>query len=81
MVARGLHENRYGTGHDDGMQHRLVAVSIDHHHIPWGYRVVPDDFVRGTRSVGDKKAMIRIENTRCIAFTLANRTIMVEQLT
>ena len=81
MVARGFEENRDRTGHDDGVQHRFVAIAVDHHHIPRGHRVVPHHFVGGAGAIGDKKAVVCIENARSIALALANRPVMVQQLT
>jgi hypothetical protein len=45
MIAGGLQKDRYRAGHHDGMQHALVAVAINQHHIVGGHRGMPDDLV------------------------------------
>ncbi len=80
VIARGLQENWNGTGHDDRVQDRHVAIAIHHHHVIGCHRVVPDHLVAGTGAIGDKKAVISIEDARRIALALANGTVVVEQL-
>ena len=42
--------------------------------------MVPDDFVGGAGAVGDKKAVVGIENSRGVALALTNGPVVVEQL-
>src|SRR5450756_2441136 len=81
VVARGLQKYRNRPGHDDRVQDGHVAIAVHHHHVVGRHRVVPHHLVAGAGAVGDKKAVVRIENPCCIAFTLANGTVMVQQLT
>ena len=63
------------------MQHRLVAVAVDHHDVARRDGGVPDDLVRGGRAVGDEEQVIAAEDARGIALARRHRTGMVEQLT
>ena len=77
VIARRFQKDRNRTGHDDGVQDRLVAVAVNHHHIIGRHRVVPDHLVAGTGAVGDEKAVIGVEDTRRIALAFADRAVMV----
>ena len=80
MVARRLHENRDGTGHDDAVQDGLVAVSVNDHHIAGGNGMVPDHLVRCARAIGHEEAMVSVENPCRIAFGRADGAVVVKQL-
>ena len=58
-----------------------MAIAIDHHHIAWGYCVVPHHFVGGAGAVGHKETMVCIENAGGIAFAFTNGAIVIKQLT
>ena len=58
-----------------------MAIAVDHHDIVWRHGVVPNHFVGGAGAVGHKEAVVRIEDTRRVAFALANCAVVVEQLT
>ncbi|OIQ68313.1 hypothetical protein GALL_500970 [mine drainage metagenome] len=81
VVAGRLQKHRNSTGHDNGVKYRLVAIAVNNNHIVGCHRVMPDHFVAGTCAVSDKKTMVSIENSCRIALALANRSVMVEQLT
>ena len=80
VVSFGRQENRHRTGHDDRVQNRFVAISIDDHDVTGGDGRVPHHFVGRRRSVGDKETMVGIKNSRRIAFGRGDRTGVVEQL-
>jgi hypothetical protein len=78
MVARRLQKYRHRTRHDDGVQDGLVAVTINHHNIIRRHSMVPDYLVAGRCAVGDKKAMVGVEDAGRVALAGANRTIVVQ---
>ena len=80
MVARRFQEHRDRAGHDDRMQDRLVAVAIHHDHIARRHGVMPDHLVAGRGAVGDKEAVIGIEDPRRVLFGLANGAVVVQKL-
>jgi hypothetical protein len=41
---------------------------------------MPHNFVGCTGSIGYKKTMVSVENSRCVSLTLANSTIVVKKL-
>ena len=57
-----------------------MAVSVHYHHIAWGYRVMPHNFVGCTGAIGDEKTMVSIENSRRVSLTFPNSAVMVKQL-
>ena len=80
VIARGLQKDRDRPGHDDRMQNRLVAIAVHYHHVIGGNSVVPHHLVARAGAIGNKKAVIGIENSRSVALALANGTVMVKQL-
>ena len=80
MVARRRQKHRYRTGHDDGVQHRLVAVAIHHHDIVRRHVGMPHHLVGCGRAVGDEKTMIGIEDACGIALRCCYRTGVIQQL-
>ena len=54
-----------------------MAIAVDHHNVVRRHGVVPDHFVGGAGAIGHKEAMVGIKNTRCVAFALANRAVVV----
>ena len=77
MIACWFQENGNGTRHDDGVQNRLVAIAIDHHHITGRHSVVPDHFVGCAGAIGHKETMVCIENAGCVAFAFTDGAIVV----
>ena len=80
VVARRPQEHRHRAGHDDGVQDRLVAVAVDHHHVARRDRVVPDHLVAGAGAVGDEEAVVGVEDARRVALACRHRAGVVEQL-
>ncbi|KFB71661.1 MAG: hypothetical protein AW09_003190 [Candidatus Accumulibacter phosphatis] len=79
VVVAGRHqEDRDGTGHDDRMKNRFVAVAIDDDDVAWRDGRMPDDLVRGRGAVGDEKQVVGIEDSRRIALRGGDRTGVVE---
>ena len=58
-----------------------MAVPVDHDHVIGRHGVMPHHLVAGAGAVGDKEAMVGIKDARRVALTLANRPVMVQQLT
>ena len=80
-VVAGRHqENRDGAGHDDRVEHRLVAVAVDDDDVARRHGGVPDDLVRGRGAVGDEIEVVAVEDARCVALGGGNRAGVVEQL-
>ena len=77
VVARRLEEHRDRPRHDDGMQDGLVAIAVYHHHIIGRYRVMPDHLVAGAGAIGDKKAVVGIENSGRITLRGCHRSGVV----
>jgi hypothetical protein len=81
VVVAGRHqEDGDGTGHDDRMENRFVAVAIDDDDIARRDGRMPDDLVRGRGAVGDEKQVVGIEDARRVALRGGDRTGVVEQL-
>lgn len=80
VVARGAQEHRDRAGHGDGVQDRLVAVAVHHHHVAGGHVGMPDDLVRRRGAVGDEEAVVGMENARGIQLGLGHRAGVVQQL-
>ena len=80
VVSRWGQEDRHGSGHDDRVENRFVAIAIDHDDVPVGDRRVPDDFVRCRGPVGYKEAVIAAEDPSRIAFRGCHRAGVVEEL-
>ena len=58
-----------------------MAIAVDHHDIVGRHGMVPNHFVGSAGAVGHKEAVVGIEDTRRVAFALADRAVVVEQLT
>ncbi|KAG1248384.1 hypothetical protein G6F65_019646 [Rhizopus arrhizus] len=80
VVARGAQEHRDRARHRDGVQDRLVAVAVHHHHVARGDVGMPHDLVRGRGAVGDEEAMVSMEDTRGVQLGLGNGAGVVQQL-
>ena len=57
-----------------------MAVSVHYHHIAWGYRVMPHNFVGCTGAIGDEKTMVSIENSRRVSLTFTNSAVVIKKL-
>ena len=81
MITGWHQENRNRTAHDDGVQNRFMAVTVDNNNIARRNSRVPDHFVRSGRAVSHKVAVVCIKNTCSITLRSRNRTGMIQQLT
>jgi len=80
-VIPGRHqEHGDRAAHDDRVQDRLVAVTVDDHDVARGDGRVPHHLVRGRGAVGDEVAVVGAVDARGIAFGLGDRAGMVQQL-
>ena len=57
-----------------------MAVAVHHHHIARRHGVMPHDFVAGGSAVGGEKAVVGIEDARCVALALADGAVVIQQL-
>ena len=80
MVARRRQKQRDRAGHRDRVQHGLVAISIDHDDVVGSDDVVPDDLVRGRRTVGDEEQMVGAKDASGVALARSYRPGVIEQL-
>ena len=80
MIAGRHQEYRHGTGHDDRMQHRLVAITVDDDDVTRCDGRMPDDLVRSRGAVGDEKQVVGVEDARRVAFGSSHRAGVIEQL-
>jgi hypothetical protein len=79
QVISGWHQEYwYRAAHDDGVQYRFMAVAIYNDDIARCHGGVPDHLVRGRGSVGDKVAVVCIENPCSITFAGGYGSGMVE---
>ena len=78
VVTRRHQKHRYRARHDDRMQYRFVAISVDHHDIPRRNGRMPDNLVRCRRTVGHEVQVIAVEDTRRVALGGGHRPGVVE---
>ncbi|MNF70546.1 hypothetical protein D3C84_524580 [compost metagenome] len=66
-------------GHDDRMQHGLVAVAVHQHQVVPGHHRLPDDLVGGRGAIDHEKRMIGAEIARRTGFRFRQRPGVVQQ--
>ncbi|VVO39044.1 hypothetical protein PS718_05629 [Pseudomonas fluorescens] len=69
------------AGHDDRVQHRLVAVAIHQHQIIASDHRMPDDLVGGRGAIDHEKRVVGSEVASCAGFCLGERTGVIKQRT
>ena len=81
-VVAGRHQKDGNRAtHDDGVQHRLMTVAVNHHNVARCHGRVPDDLVRRRRAVRHKIQVVTIEDACGVAFRRCHRAGMIQQLT
>src|SRR5690606_18460186 len=81
VVARGAQEHWDSARHGNGVQDRLVAVTVHYHHVVIGHIGVPDDLVGRGRAVSHEKAVVGMEDAGGVALGIGYRAGVVQQLT
>ncbi|MNL10027.1 hypothetical protein D3C87_1308150 [compost metagenome] len=64
LITLRAQVQRNGAGHDDRVQHRLVAIAVHQHQVIARHHGVPDDLVGGRGAVDDEEGMVGAEVAR-----------------
>ena len=80
VVARRHQKDRDGAGHDNRVKNGFMAIAVHNDDITGSNRRIPDDFVRGRRTVSDEEQMVCIKNACGVALRSGDRPSMIEQL-
>ena len=79
LVALRAQVQRDRAGHDDRMQHRLVAIAVYQHQVIAPHHGMPDDLVGGGRAVDHEERMVGAKVARGACLGFGQRPGVIEQ--
>ncbi|MNP25241.1 hypothetical protein D3C76_1180390 [compost metagenome] len=79
LIALRAQIQRDGTGHDDRVQHRLVAIAVHQHQVITSDHGVPDDLVRSRGAVDHEEGVIGAKVTGRTRLRLGQGPGVVQQ--
>ena len=79
LVALRAQVERDRAGHDDRMQHRLMAIAVHQHQVIAPHHGMPDDLVGGGRAVDHEERMVGAKVTRSAGLGFGQGPGVIEQ--